>query len=130
MPWPAFLKPAHAVINPLALRFAGQAGSLAVVIHTGRRTGRSYCTPVRAFRRGDLVAVGANFGAASEWVKNIQGAGRCQMRLRGELLQLTGPRVVGLQDLPPVFPRWYRLGLRYVVRTQECLLMHVDASAD
>ena len=128
MPWPTFLKPAHAVINPVALRFAGRVGSLAVVIHTGRRTDRSYRTPVRAFRRGDLVAVGANFGAASEWVKNIQEAGRCQMQFRGELLQLTRPRVVGLQDLPRVFPRWYRFGLRYVVRTQECLLMHVDAS--
>jgi deazaflavin-dependent oxidoreductase (nitroreductase family) len=129
MPWPSFLKPAHAVINPVALRFAGRAGSLALVIHTGRRSGRTYRTPVRAFRRGDLVAVGANFGAASEWVKNIQGAGGCQMRLRGELLQLTRPRLLGLQELPPVFPRWYRLGLRYLVRTQECLLMQVDASS-
>jgi deazaflavin-dependent oxidoreductase (nitroreductase family) len=125
MPWPPFLKPAHAIINPIALRLAGRTGSLAVVIHTGRRSGRTYRTPVRAFRRGSLIAVGANFGAASEWVRNILSAGGCEIMLRGEHLALTGPRLLGLNQLPPVFPHWYQLGLRYVVRTQECLLMHI-----
>ena len=82
MPWPAFLRPAHAAINPVALRLAGRAGSLAVLVHTGRRTGRTYRTPVRAFRRGHWVAVGANFGADSQWVKNVVDAGHCEMLLR------------------------------------------------
>jgi deazaflavin-dependent oxidoreductase (nitroreductase family) len=129
MPWPSFLKPAHAVINPIALRLAGRAGSLAVVIHTGRRSGRTYRTPVRAFRRGDVLAVGANFGAASEWVKNILSAGGCQIQLRGELLHLSEPRLLRLSELPPVLPRWYQLGLRYVVRTHECIVMSVDRQA-
>ena len=125
MPWPSFLRPAHAVINPIAMRLAGRVGSLAVVIHTGRRTGRMYRTPVRAFRRGDLVAVGANFGGGSEWVKNIVSAGGCEMLLWGEHLRLTQPRLLGLDELPPVFPHWYQLGLRYLVHTQDCLIMHV-----
>ena len=118
MPWPSFLRPAHAVINPIARRLAGRVGSLAVVMHTGRRTGRVYRTPVRAFRRGDLVAVGANFGAGSEWVKNIGSAGGCEMLLRGEHLRLTQPRLLRLDELPPVFPHWYQLGLRFLVHTQ------------
>ena len=125
MPWPSFLGPAHAVINPIARRIAGRVGSLAVVIHTGRRTGRVYRTPVRAFRRGDLVAVGANFGAGSKWVRNIVCAGGCEMLLRGEHLRLTQPRLLRLDEMPPVFPHWYQLGLRHLVRTQDCLLMHV-----
>ena len=125
MPWPSFLKPVHTMINPIAMLVAGRTGSLAVVTHTGRRSGRTYRTPVRAFRRADLVAIGANFGAGSEWVRIIQSAGGCELLLRGDLLHLTGPRLVGLGELPPVFPRWYRLGLRYLVRTQDCLLMHV-----
>jgi hypothetical protein len=76
--------------------------------------------------RHDLVAVGANFGAASEWVRNIRSAGECEMQLRGEVLRLTGPRLLRLSELPPVFPRWYQLGLRYLVHTHECLLMHID----
>jgi hypothetical protein len=34
-----------------------------------------------------------------------------------------------LSELPPVIPRWYQLGLRYLVHTQDCLLMHVDEEA-
>jgi deazaflavin-dependent oxidoreductase (nitroreductase family) len=127
MPWPSFLRPVHAVINPVAVRLAGRRGSLAVVIHTGHRTGRTYRTPVRAFRRGDLVAIGANFGGDSGWVRNILSAGGCEMQLRGDVLHLSEPRLLPLDELPPVFPRWYRLGLRYVVRTRECLLLRVDA---
>ena len=125
MPWPSFLKPAHTVINPIAMHLAGRVGSLTVVIHTGRRSGRMYRTPVRAFRRGDLVAIGANFGAASEWVRNILSAGGCEILLRGNQLHLTQPRLLDLRELPPVFPRWYQLGLRFVVRTHDCLLLQV-----
>lgn len=125
MPWPSFLKPAHAVVNPIALRRAGRAGSLAVVMHKGRRSGRVHRTPVRAFRRGDVVAIGANFGAASEWVRNILSAGGCEILLRGELLRLTAPRLVGIRELPPVFPHWYYWGLRWVVRTQDCMVMDI-----
>jgi deazaflavin-dependent oxidoreductase (nitroreductase family) len=126
MPWPAFLRPAHAAINPVALRLAGRAGSLAVLVHTGRRTGRTYRTPVRAFRRGHWVAVGANFGADSQWVKNVVDAGHCEMLLRHDLLHLERPKVVPLDGLPPVFPRWYAFGLRHFVRTRKCLLLEVE----
>ncbi|HEX6055805.1 MAG TPA: nitroreductase/quinone reductase family protein [Intrasporangium sp.] len=126
MPWPAFLKPAHAVINPVALRLAGRTGSLAVLVHTGRRSGRTYRTPVRAFRRGPWVAVGANFGADSQWVKNVVVTGHCEMVLRHDLLHLSRPRIVPLGSLPPVLPRWYAFGLRHVVRTRECLLLEVE----
>jgi deazaflavin-dependent oxidoreductase (nitroreductase family) len=125
MPWPAFLKPAHAVVNPMALRLAGRGGSLAVLEHTGRRTGRRYRTPVRAFRRGRRVTVGANFGADSQWVKNVVAAGCCEMVLRRERLHLSQPRIVPLGSLPPVLPRWYAFGLRHVVRTRDCLLMEI-----
>ncbi|WIY00891.1 nitroreductase family deazaflavin-dependent oxidoreductase [Amycolatopsis mongoliensis] len=124
MPWPPFLKPAHTIINPIALRRAGRAGSLAVVIHRGRRSGRTYRTPVRAFRRGDIVAIGANFGANSDWVQNILAAGEGELRLRGELCRLTEPRLLRLDELPPVFPRWYRWVLRSLVHTHQCLVMH------
>jgi hypothetical protein len=51
------------------------------------------------------------------------------MQLRGEVLRLTGPRLMRLSEPPPVFARWYQRGLRYLVRTQDCLLMHVDEEA-
>lgn len=126
MPWPPIFKPLHLRVNPVARRLAGRVGSLALITHTGRRTGRTYQTPVRAFRRGDLIAVGANFGADSDWVKNVLSAGGCTMVLRGERLRLTEARLVPLDDLPPVFPRWFETGLRHLVRTEDCLLLRVE----
>jgi len=88
-------------LNAVALRLAGRA-ALADLEHVGRCSGVVRHTPVRAFRRGDLVVVGANFGRESDWVKNVLAAG---------------------------MPRWFGLGLRYVVRTVDCVELTVVGSA-
>ena len=129
MPWPAFLRPMHRGVNLVAGRIAGRAGSLVDLEHIGRRTGAVRHTPVRAFRRGDTVAVGANFGAGSDWVRNVLVADGCRMTMSGRLLDLTEPRLVTLPEAAWVFPAWYRMGLRYLVRTDRCLVMTVTSSA-
>jgi deazaflavin-dependent oxidoreductase (nitroreductase family) len=125
--WPAFLKPIHRGINVVALCIAGRTGSLVDLEHVGRRSGTIRHTPVRAFRRGETVAVGANFGAESDWVKNVLAAGRCSMTMSGRQLMLTGPCLVTLPDASWVFPVWFRLGLRYLVHTDRCLVMTVTS---
>jgi deazaflavin-dependent oxidoreductase (nitroreductase family) len=127
MPWPALLRPMHRVINVVASRVAGRAGSLVDLEHVGRRSGAIRHTPVRAFRRGDTLAVGANFGVESDWVKNVLAAGGCSMTMSGQRLELTEPRLVPLPEASWVFPRWFRLGLRYLVRTDRCLVMTVTS---
>ena len=127
MPWPAFLRPMHHTVNPVALRVAGRAGSLVDLEHVGRRSGITRHTPVRAFRRGTTVAVGANFGAGSDWVKNVLAANGCSMTMSGRLLALTEPRLVPLPEAAWVFPAWFRLGLRHLVRTDRCLVLTVTS---
>ena len=132
MPWPAFLRPMHRGVNLVALRVAGRTGSLANLEHVGRRSGTVRHTPVRAFRRGDIVAIGANFGAESDWVKNVVAAGRCSMKISGRVLAFTEPRLVIFPEASWIFPVWFRFGLRYLVRTDHCLVMKVafDRSDD
>lgn len=55
----------------------------------------------------------------------VLSAGGCMMVLRGERLRLTEARLMPLDDLPPVFPRWFETGLRHLVRTEDCLLLRV-----
>ena len=124
MPWPTFLRP-HRMINRVALRIAGHAGSLVDLEHVGRRSGIVRHTPVRAFRRGDVVAVGANFGAESDWVQNVLAAGACSLTMSGQVLDLDEPRLVTLSEASWVFPAWFRLGLRHLVRTDHCLVLTV-----
>ncbi|MEO8827212.1 nitroreductase family deazaflavin-dependent oxidoreductase [Lapillicoccus sp.] len=98
----------------MALKLAGRLGSLVHLEHVDRRPGATRHTPVRAFRRGDRVAVGASFGREPDWVKNVQAAGHAHIRVGGEALD--HPRLVDLVDAAPL-PPWCRIALRYIVRT-------------
>lgn len=114
-------------INKVFLRLVGRT-AIADIEHVGRRSGRIHHTPVRAFRHGDTVVVGLNFGRQSDWAKNVMAAGGCRMRLRDQVMDLIDPRVVpiaqGARNMPWVIGR----GLRYIVRTTDCLEMAVRSS--
>ena len=71
------------------------------------------------------MAIGANFGAESEWVKNVLAADRCRMTMSGRRLELTEPRLTPLREASGVFPAWFGWGLRHLVRTDECLVLTV-----
>lgn len=111
-------------VNRMMLRFAGHA-AFADVEHVGRRSGTVYHTPVRAFRTGDSVVIGLNFGRRSDWYRNIAAAGTCRMRLGRERLTLGAPVLVpaieGTADMPPLF----RTAMRRVVRTKQCVRLPV-----
>ena len=128
MSFPRILAPIHTrVINKIALFFVGFT-AVADLEHVGRRTARTYRTPVRAFRSNDSVVIGLNFGRESDWLKNILAAQRCRMRLGNELMDLADPRVVPIEQGVTLMPRMVGLVLRYVVRTRDCLHLSVVSS--
>ncbi len=115
----------HRWRDPAALRMAGRVGSLADLEQRGRTSGLVRHTPVRAFRRGDTVAIGVNFGPQSQWVRNVLAADECWITLRGKRIHLVDPQLVSLGEAAHHFPGWFAWGLRRVVRTQECLVGRV-----
>jgi deazaflavin-dependent oxidoreductase (nitroreductase family) len=115
-------------INKVAARSAGRRGSLADLEHVGRVSGMVRHTPLRAFRTGDTVVIGLNFGRESDWLKNIAAAGHCRIRLGGEILELGAARIVPIQDGAKGMPRWFGLGLRHLIRTTDCVQLPVLAS--
>jgi deazaflavin-dependent oxidoreductase (nitroreductase family) len=82
------------VTNQVTRRFAGQLPGFAIVIHTGRRSGRMYRTPVNAFRDGNDYIIALTYGAAADWVRNVEAAGACEMLIRGRHISLTHPRII------------------------------------
>lgn len=112
----------------VAHRLTGHA-ALADLEHVGRRSGIVRHTPLRAFRRGETVVVGLNFGRESDWVQNVVAAGRCTMHLGDEDLELGPPRLVPIAEVVAGMPVLFGLGLRYVVRTRECAEFPVLASS-
>jgi deazaflavin-dependent oxidoreductase (nitroreductase family) len=63
-------------------------------MHRGRRSGRTYETPVNVFPTTSGVRIALTYGADADWVKNVVAADGCQLRTRGHTLTLGSPRVV------------------------------------
>jgi len=125
MTWPRRLsRLTRGRVNALALRLAGRAW-FADVEHVGRRSGTVRHTPVRGFRVGETVVIGANFGVESDWVKNVRAAGGCRIRLGTQLLDCGPPRLVPVDEGIRGMPRLFGLALKHVVGTKECLELPV-----
>jgi deazaflavin-dependent oxidoreductase (nitroreductase family) len=95
MPLPAWLARFNReVTNRIARPIAGRLPGFAVVSHVGRRSGRSYRTPVNMFRSGDRYVIALTYGRDRDWVKNIRATGSCMVETRGKTLHLADPRLV------------------------------------
>ena len=114
----------HGAVNKMTLHLAGHA-AFADLEHVGRRSGTVRHTPVRAFRAGDTVTIGLNFGPQSDWYRNIKAAGTCRIRLRGGQLTLGAPVLVPVGRATRDTPWLFGFALRHVVRTAECVQLPV-----
>jgi deazaflavin-dependent oxidoreductase (nitroreductase family) len=90
------------VTNRVAFPIACRAPGLGVVVHTGRRSGRPYRTPVSAFRTPRGYVVAQIYGADSDWPKNVLAAGGCTLLTRGAAVPLTDPRRVHTRRHPSI----------------------------
>lgn len=116
-------------VNGMALRLVGHA-AFADLEHAGRKSGIVRHTPVRAFRAGETVVIGLNFGRQSDWYRNIKAAGICRLRLGGERLTLGAPALVPVEQGVKGMPWPFRFALRHVVHTAECVqlpILHTEA---
>jgi deazaflavin-dependent oxidoreductase (nitroreductase family) len=86
------MRPLTKVLNPATMTMAGRrhVRMAAQVRHVGRKSGRSYVTPVGTGRAGDTFVIPLTFGNQSDWSRNVRAAGGCVVRLDGELLSQDG----------------------------------------
>jgi len=116
-------------VNPLTLHLAGR-GSMADLEHVGRSSGRTFHTPLMAFRQGQAVTVALTYGPDVQWLKNVTAAGRCRMRLRGTELGLGAPHPIGASQGLARIPNPQRAILRKVIRCRHFIEFPVlDADA-
>jgi deazaflavin-dependent oxidoreductase (nitroreductase family) len=98
--------------NRLVRTFAGRLPPLAIVVHRGRRSGRSYRTPVVAFRTGDGYVVSLPYGPDRDWVRNVLAAGACTLERGRRRVELSGPRMLSTSEGLALVPAPVRSGLR------------------
>ncbi len=84
-----------------------------VIVHRGRRSGRSYRTPVNVFSRPGGFVVALTYGPDTDWVRNVLAAGGCSLETRGRRWRLTRPRLIrdeARRSVPSVLRPIGRLG--------------------
>jgi deazaflavin-dependent oxidoreductase (nitroreductase family) len=80
-------------LNRVTRHIAPWAPGLGVVVHRGRRSGRSYQTPVNVFREPGGYVFALTYGPDTDWVRNVLAAGGCELRTHGRVVALTEPRL-------------------------------------
>lgn len=82
------------VFNRFLRPTLGRLPGFGVIHHRGRRSGRSYQTPVKVFRRGHDYVITLPYGPSADWVKNVLAAGGCELVAGRRRVRLVKPTVI------------------------------------
>jgi deazaflavin-dependent oxidoreductase (nitroreductase family) len=123
-PIQAGLRQLTKITRPLALRSAGKQGSsTSVVRHVGRKTGRSYETPVVAVEHDGSVYIALPYGERTDWPKNVLATGSATIVTGGARYDVDRPEVIPMAEATAFFgAKEQRLHRRFGVDT--CLHLH------
>jgi len=91
--------------NAFVLRFAGSRylRLYGVVHHRGRRSGRTYTTPVVVRPTADGFVIPLAFGERADWFQNVRAAGGCEIRWNGTTYSVVDPVVIDWPAARPAF---------------------------
>ena len=127
------MRPMTKMLNPLIVKLAGRRHfrMAAQIRHVGRRSGRTYTTPVSARRSGDMIVIALTFGSQSDWSRNVRSAGGGTVRIEGEDYNVTQPQITSRQEARPLvqaaFSPMERAGFRVLGIKQVMILPVVPA---
>ena len=93
------------VLNPVMLTLAGRPYWYAARLeHVGRRSGRTYATPVVASELPGGFVVPLPYGTGVDWLRNLQAAGSATLVVHGRRYALTEPEVYRTCNIYPELP--------------------------
>jgi len=106
-------------MRPLALRLAGKEGSsTSVVRHVGRRSGRTYETPVIAARYRASFLIALPYGERADWLKTVLHRGSAAIVTNGHTYEVERSRVIPMADATTYFrPREQRMHRQFHVNS-------------
>jgi len=91
-------------VNPVTRPLAKRLPTFAVLTHRGRKSGRTYRTPINVFQRGDDYFFYLTYGSDVQWVKNVLASRSCSIETRGRVVELVEPELITDPDLRPAPP--------------------------
>jgi deazaflavin-dependent oxidoreductase (nitroreductase family) len=94
MPIPRFVRPfTKHVVNPISRRVAGHLPWFGIVTTVGRKSGRTFSTPVNVFHHNGEYVFALTYGDDVNWVQNALAAGGVDILERGRSVRLGQPRI-------------------------------------
>jgi deazaflavin-dependent oxidoreductase (nitroreductase family) len=123
-PTQAVLRRLTQLMRPLAMRSAGtEKSSTSIIRHVGRRSGRTYETPVVAVEHDDGFLIALPYGERTDWMKNVVADGEASVVNHGRTYRVDQPQVIPMGEATGYFgPKEQRLHRRFAVAT--CLQVH------
>jgi deazaflavin-dependent oxidoreductase (nitroreductase family) len=99
--------------NKLILPFAGTplVPLYGVITHHGRRSGKTYRTPVVVRPAADGFIIPMPWGEGTDWYRNVNAAGHCQLRWKNRTYTLVEPRVLDAESASQYFSAAQRKGI-------------------
>jgi len=99
--------------NGTRLKRAGsERSATAILTHVGRRSGRTYQTPLGAAAYGDGFVLSLAYGPGTDWCRNVVAAGRGTLAWKGQTYELGHPEIVSGPRVLHAWPIWERVALR------------------
>lgn len=74
-----------------------------VVKHRGRRSGKTYATPIALRPTADGFVLPLPWGEGTDWCRNVRAAGGGVLVWRGTEYDVTDPTIVDVADALPAF---------------------------
>lgn len=105
MPLPRWLaKLNKRLFNPLEIK----RGKRPVLTHVGRSSGQTYHTPLDAHPvEGGYIFI-VNYGAGSDWCRNILTAGTARLRVDGSDIELVSPQLLTEEEAQRQLPQGFK----------------------
>ncbi len=100
-----------------------------VLTHVGRRSGRTYRTPLDAHPVEDGFLFILVYGPRSDWVRNVIASGNGRLEIDGEEFELVSPRLVSEGVALPLLPGTLEPPPGFL-KVTDYLLMDVNTPAD
>jgi deazaflavin-dependent oxidoreductase (nitroreductase family) len=108
----------HRVGNRVQMRSPGTFAS--VIRHQGRRTGKTYETPVWAVPTEDGFVIAVVYGSRSDWLKNVMASGAAAIVHQGDTFAVNHPEIIPMEPARAYFPATLQRTHR-LIRVDRCL---------
>jgi deazaflavin-dependent oxidoreductase (nitroreductase family) len=103
------------ILNPVARRLARASfGPVANVRHVGRRSGKTYETPIFVRPAPDGFVIALTYGPEVDWYKNVLAAGACSVLWHGREYPISRVEPMDSEAGRAAWPFPYNPILRFV----------------